>query len=331
MIQGICGRTYIGSSVPPAQQDSEFLCLWESKLRSRLATIGSTESALIWREKASPLGQLTSRLAPSTLHSNGTDSGGLRSEAVWPAPKSSAAGPDFAKLERSDTGPSLQTVMAGTVYWPAVKASAAGETSRSGDRKDEPLMGSLIRKAQWSTPRASDGEKGAPKQEFSGGGEPLPAQIYANADRIFWATPTVHGNNNRAGISEKAGDGLGTQLRGAETSMWVAPSARDYKDSEGMATEGEQVDGDQIAIPGLEKHRQRIDQLPRQMVATGRIGAGGNGSSVTTEKRGAPNPVFACSLMGWPEELIFGALRAIQSFRSLPRKSSGRSSTRKRK
>src|SRR5688500_2056325 len=62
MIQGICGRTYIGSSVPPAKQDSPFLLLWESRLRERLATVGSTESALIWREKTSPQGQLISRL-----------------------------------------------------------------------------------------------------------------------------------------------------------------------------------------------------------------------------------------------------------------------------
>lgn len=341
MIQGICGRTYIESSVPTGEQDTSFLSLWESKLRARLATIGSTESALIWREKKSPLGQSTSRLAVSTRHTNGTDSIGAQwptptslsfkdshqpgncasmncmmdlargtpmETGMWPSPKSSAAGPDFAKAERSDTGLSTQTVMAGTVYWPTPKASAAGESSRSGDRKDEPLMGSLMR------------------------------------------------------MADKA--------------MWVTPSARDFKDSEGMATEGEQTDGDQIAIPGMEKHRQRTDQLPRQMVAvdskmwptplvsdgrgagsrnapgskahpgvslsdvlltgssTGRTEAGGptpNGSSVTTEKRGAPNPEFACWLMGWPAESISGALRAIASFRASRPKSSARSSTRRKK
>ena len=296
MIQGICGRTYIGSSVPPAAQDTDLLSSWENKLRARLATVGSTECALIWREKKSPLGLSISRLARSTRHTNETGSGG----SLWPTPKAAAAGPDFAKMERSDTGLSLQTVMAGTSYWPTPKASAAGESSRSGDRKDEPLMGSLMRMAHWptvtadvsgdtpeahearqarvkerhgrrmgtplnvamihaaegttipalvahwSTPRASDGEKGgAPKQEFSAGGQPLPAQIYAN-------------NNT------------------------------------------------DLTVPG---------------------GPTPSGSSATTAKRGAPNPAFPCWLMGWSDELLSGVLRAIQSYRSSRPRSSRRSLT----
>ena len=103
--------------------------------------------------------------------------------------------------------------------------------------------------------------------------------------------------------------------------------------SAGMATE--RSDG-----------RSRLDQLPRQMAAnwptpqaadgnkeslpprphdTGvslpqRIcqqttGPIPNGSPAMTEKRGAPNPIFACWLMGWPAELTYGALLAIQSCR----------------
>lgn len=40
----------------------------------------------------------------------------------------------------------------------------------------------------WSTPRASDGEKGGPNQKFSGGGQPLPAQA-AEMSAALWATP----------------------------------------------------------------------------------------------------------------------------------------------
>lgn len=232
MIQGICGRTYIGSYVPASP-----LASWESRLRERLATLGSTESALIWREKVTPAGRSISRLSPSTRHSNGT------------------------------------------------------------------------------------GSTGSP-----------------------WATPTVNGNNNQAGISAKAGDGLGTQLRqatgpapivadmtggrktrsgsrsnemllnGLMTVPWCAPSARDWKDTPGMATTGVDPDG---------ATRTRVDQLPRQMSA---YGASTNGSSAETGKRGAPNPEFACWLMGWPEGLISGAWRGIRSFRNSRRKSSPRSS-----
>lgn len=283
--------------------------------------VGSTESALIWRVKTTPAGRSISRLAPSTLHTNGIDSTGSQ----WPTPKSSAAGPDFAKMTRSDTGLSLQTVMAGVDRWPtpSVANATGGQSSRSGDRKDEMLLSGLMReadKAQWSTPRASDGEKGAPNQKFSGGGQPLPAQIYGAQTAI-------------------------------EASPWVTPSARDWKDTPGMATSS----GD----------RNRIDQLPRQMAqepqaswptptslsfkdshqpgngrsmnkmmelaeGTALTGPTPSGSSATMAKRGAPNPVFAFWLMGFPEEWISGALEAMRLFRlkrpKLLKRSSKRSS-----
>lgn len=137
MIQGICGRTFIASSVPDGP-----LSLWESRLRERLAMVGSTECALIWREKVSPAGQSISRLAVSTRHTNGTGSTG----------------------------------------------------------------------SQWTTPAAS--ESGNRKEKYAQGGTPLTMQM-------------------------------------CQASPWVTPSARDWKDSAGMATEA----GD----------RTRVDQLPRQM------------------------------------------------------------------
>jgi len=39
-----------------------------------------------------------------------------------------------------------------------------------------------------------------------------------------WPTPTVHGNNNRKGLSAKSGDGLGTAVRNHPT-----PTARDWR------------------------------------------------------------------------------------------------------
>jgi hypothetical protein len=157
----------------------------------------------------------------------------------------------------------------------------------------------------------------------------------------------------------------------AAPAHWITASARDWKDTPGMATEA----GD----------RNRVDQLPRQMAqspqafhptplslsfkdshqpgtnrtlekmkaymptptvidATGRgyqrdqagnvyptvpgilketapTGPAPNGSNATTAKRGAPNPVFAFWLMGFPDEWISGALAAMRSFRKRRRKS----------
>ena len=46
---GICGPTSFASPVPSGPLSS-----WESRLRARLAMVGSTECALIWREKVTP-------------------------------------------------------------------------------------------------------------------------------------------------------------------------------------------------------------------------------------------------------------------------------------
>ena len=78
-IQGICGLTSIASSVP-----SGLLSSWESRLRERLAMVGSTECALIWREKVTPAGASISRLARWTPPTSGN--GSIGSRATWITP-----------------------------------------------------------------------------------------------------------------------------------------------------------------------------------------------------------------------------------------------------
>lgn len=91
----------------------------------------------------------------------------------------------------------------------------SAETATRNARPLSEFVGTI-----WSTPRASDGEKGGPGQSFGAGGVPLAVQTAA------WATPTVKGNHNRAGISPKAGDGLATQAaRLFETTSASPPPA----------------------------------------------------------------------------------------------------------
>ena len=74
-ILGTCGPTSFASSVPAGRLSS-----WESRLRERLAMVGSTEFPLIWKEKATPAGRSISRLAPSMRRTS--DSGSIG----WPTP-----------------------------------------------------------------------------------------------------------------------------------------------------------------------------------------------------------------------------------------------------
>ena len=180
MIQGICGRTFIGSSVPDGHLSS-----WESRLRERLAAVGSTESALIWRETTTPAGLSISRLAPSTVHSNGTASGGSR----WPAPATPNGGralnsagviaghrPDGSKLQIP-----LESLMRATALWAAVtardckNANAKRWVDRGGGKKGEQLVNQIAHLAPVTahgglTPSgltASTGRRGGANPEFA--------------------------------------------------------------------------------------------------------------------------------------------------------------------
>ena len=285
MTQGICGQTWIDSSMKAQSSDGDLLSSWENRLRARLAMIGSTESALIWRSKDTGHGWSISRLAPWTPLTSDSGSIGL----PWRTPNARGGKGSYQDQEAFDR---------------------RVEAGRQINLNDEMSL-----TATWSTPRASDGEKGGPNGKFSAGGTPLPTQM--------------HREGNRA--------------------AWITPSSRDWKDSPGMATERQ--DG-----------RSRLDQLPRQMAATWRtpltnnkgggdthtpeqittmkargqsikvqdemvlFGQTTNGSSATTEKRGAPNPAFAFWLMGFPDEWVSGALEAMRLSRSSRHKSSKPSS-----
>lgn len=335
-IRGTCGPTSFASSVPAGP-----LSLWENRLRERLATVGSTEYALIWKVKATPAGRSISRLAP------------------W-MPPTSVSGSIGSPWRSSTAGTNR-----GGSYADPAKALARMNSGHTINLEDEMVV------AGWSTPRASDGEKGGPNMSFGAGGQPLPAQMHKASPRV---TPSARDWKDSPGMATVAEDGrvrldqLPRQMAAASTwptptladvqggrktcsgarsgemlmASWTTPSARDWKDSAGMAVVAE--DG-----------RVRLDQLPRQMAAastwptldaslggpdpltrktglstqtymaratTAPSGPTPNGSSATTTRRGAPNPEFAFWLMGFPNEWVCGVLRAMQSLSRLRRPSS---------
>jgi hypothetical protein len=93
--------------------------------------------------------------------------------------------------------------------------------TRSGIAYQLPTLAPLtdeIESGSWPTPTATLGKNGGlvtPRKAREGG-----TLIEALSARI-WATPTVKGNYNRAGISAKSGDGLATQVGGPLNPQFV--------------------------------------------------------------------------------------------------------------
>ena len=105
---------------------------------------------------------------------------------------------------------------------------------------------------------------------------------------------------------------------------WATASARDWKDSAGMATEAVNPDG---------SSRVRLDQLPRQAQlakdAPARLTASGElltGSSAGMNGSGPLNPEHSRWLQGYPAAWGFCGATAMQSIPSKRRSSSKRSS-----
>lgn len=87
--------------------------------------------------------------------------------------------------------------------WPTATANDFKGSGPTLMRKDGKMRGDRLdyaAKQIWSTPRASDGEKGGPNQSFGAGGVPLPAMASQ------WPTPGAAKANNDVGLM-KSGDG----------------------------------------------------------------------------------------------------------------------------
>jgi hypothetical protein len=104
-------------------------------------------------------------------------------ESNWPTPtrlgSTSTANRTAGRSDPNSKHHDGVTLTDAIRLWPAPNASVAN------DGEGVPLaIQAQESAALWSTPRASDGEKGGPHQQFGAGGTPLPAQAVSQ-----WATP----------------------------------------------------------------------------------------------------------------------------------------------
>lgn len=131
----------------------------------------------------------------------------------------------------------------------------------------------------WSTPRASDGEKGGPNQSFGAGGMPLPAQT------VMWSTPSVAdvtgGRKARSGdrSDEPLMNGQAEKL--VERLNWPTPTSLSYADSH-------QPGNSQSMNITLDLASSLRDQMTYPV------------GEIPSKERRSLNPLFVEWLMGWP-------------------------------
>ncbi len=269
LMRGTYGPTFSESSVPAGPLSS-----WESRLRQRLAKVGSSECDLTWKVSGTTAEGLLSRLVPSTPRTVEIDSGLLLEADYWRAPQAAVTEPRSTVVKFSGRSPSdpqvglPDQVMATAGHWstPTVRdANSVAKCTRGagsmakGNQLIEPLVVQVFNAAMWPSPTLPSGGQTWPEGTTLEGMRP---------------------------------DGKKSQvtLNNVVTGLWPTATAQDG--SRGLGT----VRPTDTGIP-----------LPQ------RIGLVLDGLSATTGKRGVLNPAFPCWLMGYPIVWVFCGASAMQS------------------
>lgn len=206
----------------------------ENRLRRKTAMLGATLYKLTWKDWATPFGHVFSLLRASAGRGKGTGNGG----SPWTTPQAHDAKGGRSRGQKAKHGTThgcacltRESELAG---WPTSSANnfEAADLDRLQNRRVEIAA------------RTGNG---------NGFGLTL-----ANAAAIFMGWPTAQANDAEKRGNPTRPEGSQSCLATAVPALtgWTAPSARDWKDSPGMATE--RPDG-----------KPRQDQLPRQAYLAG--------------------------------------------------------------
>lgn len=156
-----------------------------------LAKIASSWPTPNAKDESQHRNATANRTNPDSKHHDGqtlTDA-----VSTWPTLHGTAK--EEYERRQGPTGNELGNLVNRTAAtWPAPDASEAGKTSRSGERKDEPLIGGIVR-ASWPTPMSRD-VKG---QMFEKDGTTRMDYV-PNVLKASWPTPTKDGNCEREGL-----------------------------------------------------------------------------------------------------------------------------------
>lgn len=170
---GTYGPTISALSPPPGP-----LCAWESRLQQRLASIGSTECLLTWKESATPAGRPYFRLVPSTRLTDATVSPSSPESALWVT----ASARDY-------------------------KDTPGMSQEREGNRTRVDQLPRQVYAALWTTPTAH-----MQNTQYKQGGTSTQAQVAA-----LWATPTHSASVSAASVAAQIKEAARLHPRGQWT------------------------------------------------------------------------------------------------------------------
>lgn len=296
-----CGPLFTRSS-----PSASFQSALENKLRQRMDASGSPEYELTWKEQDIGAGVPICALLARARHISGKGCSGAQSG--WPSPAAETAGVSEETVakglddQRKYGGQKVQMDLARSASlagWPTPNAMEGGQTSRGGDRKDEPLMGGVVKLCGWPTPMAQNEEAG--NCDYTRSVEAaMGLRASKNEPKAGWPTPAEDNANNSMGHKGTDYSDLPTT---AQAAGWATPNCPRAHDSDNTAGSG--------------KNRQM--DIVKQI-----LGGTPAGTPAATGKPAACqlNPRFSLWLMGYPDEWASCGARAMQSCRKSPRSSS---------
>ncbi|WP_246410867.1 hypothetical protein [Phyllobacterium trifolii] len=197
------------------------------------------------------------------------------SSSQWPTPQvadinQDRGGMEYAEKKFQQSGyPNLansaKMFQASAWLTPSANEDAAGTV----DGKMQRMLTHQAKEASdlWSTPRASDGEKGSPNQSFGAGGIPLPAQAIQLGE--MWTTPRATETNE----------------------AWETKRARNIRH---LATSTSSSRTKGVGGPTTSMQAEALaSSLPVHPIYP----VGG----IHSKERRSLNPLFVEWLMGWPQ------------------------------
>ena len=227
----------------------------------------------------------------------------------WPTPTVMDSAGFQGKPDKGRTGPNSGRTLTGKVMdWPTPTAGCLTGAGNQGRQGGQNLQTAIL---DWPTPRNSPASMYAESQETFENrqtGHKGAVDSLARAAQM-WPTPTVCGNNNRAGISEKAGDGLATAAKN-----WPTPRAEDSEsagahrgvpDTLTSAVRNWPTPTVQDSQNNAPPSQFQRNSLPLNAVVVSSAGTGPQGlenPSTTGKNRAQLNPRWVCQLMGLPSD-----------------------------